>query len=67
MTEWAFNIATNEYNCSKCGAKRKELCKMPSGRLAKIPHGERVQCLTKTDWNRCQGIASNVMEVLTKY
>jgi hypothetical protein len=66
MTEWAFVIATKEYDCPHCGAKKGEYCKMPSGRDARTPHGKRVHQLTSGDWQRCTGTAVTLEDTMTR-
>lgn len=67
MAEWAFNIATIEYECPKCMAGKGQQCRTPAGRLAKTPHGQRVQQLNQKDWNRCKGVALTAMQALNPF
>ena len=64
MAEWAFNIATNEYPCPKCGAGRGKSCSTPKGRKSRTPHGERISLLRPSDWDRCKGTAMSASEAL---
>lgn len=67
MAEWAFNIATMEYDCPKCGAKKGENCRTPQGRICRTPHGDRVHQLSKKDWDRCRGQALTANQALGKF
>ncbi len=55
MAEWGFTVATQEIDCPKltCLAKKGEWCRTPRGRQTKTPHGERMELMTKAQWDRC--------------
>lgn len=67
MPEWAFSIATNEYKCPKCGARKGEICRTPKGRKRPTPHGERVSLLRKSDWERTKGKAMSIFKSLEEF
>ena len=64
MAEWAFVIATNEYNCPKCRAIKGETCRFPSGVIRNKPHGARVRQLIKKDWKRCEGKSISLTDLI---
>lgn len=64
MPEFAFNIATKEHDCPRCGRTKGEVCRTPAGRKARTPHGERVHQLSKSDWGRCVGRSYSAAEAL---
>lgn len=60
---WAFNIATTEYSCPKCGANKGVNCKTPSNHKCNKPHRERVEQLNETDLNKCRGSVLSFQDI----
>ena len=66
MPEFAFSIATKEFDCPKCKSTQGNPCRSPAGRIRTTPHGERVKQLKTEHWERCRGKAFSTIELLSK-
>lgn len=53
-----------DFECSRCGAKKGELCKTPRGRYADI-HGERTQAWWKAGGGKIKALRSD--DVITQF